>query len=167
MLGVDVAGVIVMDVAEIEVRLEVGRIEQNRPLVERLRLGQLVARVADVGEVDDRRDQFGIVLERAAVGLRRLFLPLRRPIVQQRSHEEVLLGAGERTVPDGPVDAPRRRRRGRSRLSARMRAGCGVDAEVERQLARAQDACRSRSTPRNESALLQLGVDLPQAASDR
>ena len=97
-----------MDVAEVEVRLEVGRIERDGALVKGLRLGQLVARIADVGEVDQRRDQIRIFLERAAVGLDRFLDALRRPIVEQRSHQEILFGradCAERSGADGAQGA--------------------------------------------------------------
>ena len=68
------------------------RIERDGALVERLRLGQLVTRIADVREVDQRRDQIRIFFERAAIGLDRLVHPLGRPIVQQGSHQEILFG---------------------------------------------------------------------------
>ena len=62
---------------EVEVRLEHVGLEHDRALVERLRLGDLVARVVDVGEVDQRRHQVRIDLQRPAVGGGRLLEILR------------------------------------------------------------------------------------------
>ena len=42
---------------EVEVRLEDLRLERDGALVECLRLGDLVARVVDVGEIDQRRHE--------------------------------------------------------------------------------------------------------------
>jgi hypothetical protein len=70
---------IVVDVAEVEVRLEEVVIETQGAFIERLRLGQFVARIADVGEVDDRGDQVRIVVQRLAVGARRFLLPIGVP----------------------------------------------------------------------------------------
>ena len=67
--GIGVLRVIVVDVSEIEVRLEIRRIEQDRSLVQGLRLGQFVAGIADVREIDQGGDQIGILLEGPAVGL--------------------------------------------------------------------------------------------------
>ena len=83
---------VVVDVAEVEVRLEEAVVEPDRPLVERLRLGQLVPRVAEVGQVDDRRHQVGLVVQRAPVGRGGFLLTLGRAVVEQRPVEEVLLG---------------------------------------------------------------------------
>ena len=51
------ASEVVVDVAEIEVRLEEVGLEADRALVQRLRLGQLVAAVVNVGQVDQRGDE--------------------------------------------------------------------------------------------------------------
>ena len=41
------------------------------------------------GEIDQRRDEVRIVVQRAAIGLRGFFHMVRRPIVEQRPHQEV------------------------------------------------------------------------------
>ena len=56
-----------MDVPEVEVRLEAVGVETDRPLVEGLGFDHLVARVVNVGQVDDRRHQIGIDHERLPV----------------------------------------------------------------------------------------------------
>ena len=61
-----------MDVAEVEVGLEAVRLQPDRALVERLRLDHLVARVVDVGEVDDSRHEIGVDDERLPVRRGRL-----------------------------------------------------------------------------------------------
>ena len=86
---------VVVDVAEIEVRLEEIRFEADRALVERLRLGELVAAVMDVGEIDQRRDQIRIELQRLAIRGRRLFLRRIVAFVERvRTLLEGLAGAG-------------------------------------------------------------------------
>ena len=74
---------VVVDVAEIEVRLEEVGLETDRALVERLGLDQLVVAVMDVRQVDERRDQVRIELERLAIGGGRLFLPIRPAVVER------------------------------------------------------------------------------------
>src|SRR5262249_32441865 len=63
---------VVVDVPEVEVRLEEVGLESDCPLVERLCLDQLVAAVVDVGQIDQRRNQIGIELERPAIVRRRV-----------------------------------------------------------------------------------------------
>ena len=161
---VRVAPVIVMDVAEIEVRLEVRVVQRDGPLVERLRLGQLVARVADVGEIDQRGDQIRILFERAAVGLDRLLDPLRRAIVQERSHQEILLGRAqwaEHAGADGAWGAWGAKGNGalgagfsgakwfgRRGFSSRMRAGCASRRKSNVSWP-VRDDCSVRTTARN------------------
>ena len=148
------------------------RIEQDRALVEGLRLGQLVARVADVGEVDERRHQIRIVFERAAVGLRRLLLPLRRPIVEQRSHQEILLGARVSGRAGQQIGLSARRRgavRRRTRLAASasmMRAGCASMRKSNASWPE-RDRLQIAQHRAERQALLQLAVQLAQQRSDR
>ena len=78
-----VAPQVVVDVAEVEVGLEEAVVETERAFVERLRFRQLVARVADVGEVDDRGHQVRVVVQRLAVGARRFLLPVGCAVVEQ------------------------------------------------------------------------------------
>jgi hypothetical protein len=116
---VAVAAQIVVDVAEVEVRLEEAVVEADRALVERLRLGQFVPGVAQVGQVDERGDQIGIVVQRLAIGDRRFLLPFGRAVVEQRSVEEVLFGARQRpAAAEGDVGGRRAYRR-RRRLAPR------------------------------------------------
>ena len=51
---------IMLDVSEVEVCFETLGVEADRSFVECLRLDELVARVADVGQVDNRGDQIRI-----------------------------------------------------------------------------------------------------------
>ena len=83
-----------MDVAEIEVRLEALGVEPDRALVERLGLDQLVARVVDVREVDDRGHQVRIDHERLAIRRGGFRHPMIVPIVEPRGFHEVLGGEG-------------------------------------------------------------------------
>src|SRR5438876_8723206 len=80
---------IVVDVAEVEVRLEEIRLEADRALVERLGFGELVAAVVNVREVDERGDEIGIVLERLAIGDRRILDARLVPIVERRAFAEI------------------------------------------------------------------------------
>ena len=79
---------IVVDVAQVEVRLEEIRLEADRPLVKSLRFDELVAAVMDVGEVDERGDQIRVVLERLAVGRCRLVALRRVAVVERRAGAE-------------------------------------------------------------------------------
>ena len=120
-----------MDVAEVEVRLEAVRVEADRALVERLRLDQLVARVVDVGEVDDRRHQVGID---PAPGGR----PRRPPPCSARRHRRA------RALDEGTS----RRARACGRRSARRRPAGSGDASLRRRGRAATTfgarACRTR-----------------------
>ena len=111
-------------------RLEEIGLEADRALVQRLRLGELVAAVVDVREVDQRRHEIRIELERLPIGGRRLLELRLVAIVERRAGAEVFLG--ERRVSDGnrPALDPERRggrlRRDRSaagRRSVRIFAG--------------------------------------------
>ena len=77
-----------MNVPQVEVRLEALRLEADRPLVERLGLDHLVARVVEVGEVDDRRDEVRIDHQGSPVrrrgSLHRPFVP----VVETRGFDE-------------------------------------------------------------------------------
>ncbi len=94
-----------MNVAEIEVGLEAVRIEADRPLVKSLRFDHLVARVVDVGEIDDRRHEIGIDDERLPIRCSRPLHVSLLAIVQAGAFDEVLrgerglrIGEGERLV---------------------------------------------------------------------
>ena len=65
---------IVVDVAEVEMRLEEIRLQTDRAFVERLRLGECVEAVVNVREVDERRNEIRIELQRLTVRGRRLVL---------------------------------------------------------------------------------------------
>ena len=73
-------------------RLEEIGLEADRPFVQRLRLDQLVAAVVDVGEVDERGDQYGIVLERLAVRAAAWSSVASSPSSSADAGAEVLLG---------------------------------------------------------------------------
>jgi hypothetical protein len=109
-------------------------------------------------------NKIGIRLQRPPVRLRRLILPLGRAIVEQRSHQEILLCGCERARRQRAAGAIGGRRRRRCRLAWLERDNprrlC-VDAEVERELA----SLRSLQIAENgakRDALLQLRVYLPQ-----
>ena len=116
---------------EVEVRLEALRLEPDRALVERLGLDHLVARVVQVGEVDDPGDEIGIDHQRPPIGRRRL---LHRPlvaIVQARGLDEVLRGElslriGEREPENPSSSRPRTGAARRSRPSAASGDGPGA-----------------------------------------
>ncbi len=93
---------------EVEVRLEEIRLEADRALVERLRLGELVAAVVDVGEVDERGDEIRIELERLAVRRGRLLQLRLVAIVERRRRAEILLGQ-RRVARASTAVRPRRR----------------------------------------------------------
>ena len=59
---------VVQDVSKVEVRLEAIRLEADRPLVERLRLDQVIMRVVDVREIDDGGHEIGIDDQRLPIG---------------------------------------------------------------------------------------------------
>ena len=103
------AAEVVVDVAEVEVRLEEIGLEADRALVERLRFGELVAAVVDVREVDQRGDEIRIELERLAIRRRRLLLRRLVAIVERGCRAEVLLG--QRGVARRGAGASARRRR--------------------------------------------------------
>ena len=88
---------------EVEVRLEHLGLERDGALVERLRLGDLVARVVDVGEIDQRRHEIRIDLERAPVGRGSPLEILRIPVVEDRGRGEVLVG---RQIPRRAAASP-------------------------------------------------------------
>src|SRR5690349_21042435 len=54
---------VVVDVPEIEMGLEEVGLEADGSLVQRLRLGKLVATIVNVGEIDERRNQGGLELQ--------------------------------------------------------------------------------------------------------
>ncbi len=59
-----IASQVVEHVAEVEVRVEDVGIQPNRTFVQRLRLGNLVTCVVNVGEVDERRHHIRGQVER-------------------------------------------------------------------------------------------------------
>mgnify|MGYP007118308432 CR=1 FL=1 len=71
-----------------------GRGARPESLVERQRLDQVVLRVMDVGEVDQRGHEPQVDLERLPVRRRGLLAFLRGAIVQRRRDGEVLLRRG-------------------------------------------------------------------------
>src|SRR5207249_3666882 len=73
-LRVGKAAEIVIDVPEVEVRLEEIGLERDRALVERLRLHELVAAVVNVREIDERGYEMRIQRQRLAIR-HRSFLP--------------------------------------------------------------------------------------------
>ena len=66
-LRFDVTSEVVKDVAQVEVRLEHIGLEGDCAFVERLRLGNLVARVVNVRQVDDRGNEVRVNFERTPV----------------------------------------------------------------------------------------------------
>ena len=74
---------VVINVAEVEVRLEEVRLEANRALVQRLRFRQLVMAVVNVREVDQRRDEIRIVFQRFPIRSSRFVLTAFIPIVER------------------------------------------------------------------------------------
>ena len=155
-----------MDVAQVEVRLEEAVVEPDGALVERLRLGQVVAGVADIGQVDERRHQVGLVVQGPPISARRLQLPLGAAVVEQGAVEEVLLGARERAraverdVGDRRPGHRHERRLARERDDARR---LGVEPEVERELPFLRELQIAERGPERH-ALLEFAVDLPEQA---
>ena len=124
---------VVQDVAKVEVRLEHVGVERDRALVQCLGFRDLVARVVDVGEVDQRGHEVRIQLQRAPVAAHGLVIPLGISVVGIRRFEKRLLRGGH-------VSARKRvhERRERRRLGARELQhlrGAGIAAEVEGELA--------------------------------
>ena len=81
-----------VDVAQIEMCFEEVRLEADRAFVERLRLHELVAAVVDVRQIDERRDETWIVLQRLSIGGCRVVLPVFVAVVERGRGAEVLLG---------------------------------------------------------------------------
>src|SRR5262245_26875559 len=74
---------IVVDVAQVKMRLEEIGLQTDRALVKRLSLRQLIAAVVNVGEVDERSNQVRVQLERLAICARCRFEVRLVPVVNR------------------------------------------------------------------------------------
>ncbi len=132
-------------------RLEEAVVETDSPLVERLRLGQFVAGVADVGQVDERRHQVGLVVQGAPVGASRLGLTLGRAVVEDRAVEERLLRARRPAAEPSSVTSAAADRAegidGGLRASAMIRAG-SASSRKSNASCPSLPTCRSRRAAR-------------------
>ena len=140
-------------------RLEDVGLEHDRTLVEGLRFGNLVPRVVDVGQVDERRHEVGIDLQRAAIRGKRLVEMSRVAIVDRRGGDEFALG-GPRSRVRGAASMSTASGGGSGPPELKHFRGLGFEPEIEGQLAdaRRQQVAHDRAEAR---AVGQFGIGLP------
>ena len=153
-----VATEVVKDIPQIEMRLEHTRLERDRALVERLGFGQLVSRVVDVGEIDERGYEIRINFQRAAIRVERIIEMIGVAVVQRRCQREFLL-CRSRIVRGFGTHESRQRWRFVA-LDLKDLGRPGLESKIERELPVPRCEEVSKHGPEAD-AFPQFGIGLP------